>query len=163
MSTLWTHSRRFDCSQEELYRLLLSPEFDQILGKKLDLHTEILRQEDTAAGSKLTLEVRSNRKLPGFMRSLVGKHNGWYEVRQWKEELCGYEWEVRPLSEKIPVLATGVVRVDADSSGNAIRYAEGTFEAKIPLIGRKIEGYLVQRTNLAFDTSAEILVNLLQD
>ncbi len=161
MSTLWTHDRRFDCSQAELYRLLQTPEFEQTLGQKMELNTETMDREETSDGVRLTLRVLSNRKLPAFMHGLVGKHNGWIEIRHWRDEICGYDWEVRTLSERIPIQASGVVRVDAAGADGAVRHAEGTFEAKVPLIGRKIEGYLVQRTDLAFDTSAGILRNML--
>lgn len=145
----------FEASPEKLLEIVISPEF-QVEQRKLDdavvdaTYHEMTRTED-----KLVFELRSKE----YERGMTGLNK-----KKTIEATTKAEWNLKTMVGTWSYNAPSLDRVkisgkqSIEPAGDAARFhAEFTIEVKIPLVGKKAEGMIVDGMNKGKDNYDNLL------
>jgi hypothetical protein len=118
----------------------------------------LLSQEERADGS-VVRRVRCvlDIDLKGPARKFVGGGDpAWVEESVWDPESQTWRWEIQPevAGDLLKAHGETAVRPHADQ---ALRRVAGTVKVSVPLYGGKVEGWIVEGIEQAYDEEAERL------
>mgnify|MGYP001251758712 CR=1 FL=1 len=156
-------AHHFDCSAERLYGLLLDPDFDAQLIKSIGTSCEELDREEREGETFLKLSFDVDRDIPSFVRKLAGDNTRWLETRLWKHSDRMNEWSIEfgALANRVDL--KGTFKILEKGDGGSTRMIEGTAKVRIPLVGSKVESFIVDQTQDTFDQSAVFIRDWLRD
>lgn len=136
---------KFKCGVQSVYELLTDPQFlvDRSLALgELSAECEVGEDSDETTIS-LTREV--SRDLPRVLAKLFDPVQIMEMTETWREEGEGYagEWTIEVRGQ--PVMITAVFTLQPSKSGCTYRVSHKA-KAKIPLVGRQLEKYILGQT-----------------
>ena len=153
----------FPCSADTLYALVIDPDFDAAMLGAMRMAFSLLEQVHHDTGFDVRLSMRPQRDLPGFVRKVIGDRMEWLEERRWVHAQRGHDWEIRPQAARGRVSAQGIYRITAEGEGRCIRRLSGDFEVRLPVVGPRLEAFLVRQTEESFEASATFIRARLDD
>ncbi len=146
----------FACSAQTLVGLLSDPEFDAKLMAAIHIGREVLEHQTTPTGSRSRLKMTPPTSLPGFMQGMV-KSNHYGEAREWFVADMRCEWRIEPSFAADKVDIKGTVKVVPVTATTCKRIVDGTFSVKVPLLGGKIEAFIIKQTEDTFEKVAQFV------
>ncbi len=163
MATKMRIEDRFECSADEFYELLASQEFDNALMDGIGVGKTILSFEETDEGSSLRVKLAPKVDLPRFMKKVIGGAYEYTELRVWTRANLGNTWKIEPTFKAGKVDINGTLTITPDGDGRCLRVVEGTFSVGLPLIGGKIEKFIIKQTEESFAKNATYTTKYLAD
>lgn len=158
MASTLHHEHVFPCDATTLLELLMDDDFDLELCKHLDITYDILEKSERENGEIFyRYHMKPARELPGFIRKLSGATNSFVEKRTWNRAFGGNHWEIEPGFAAGRVSVSGTFRIHPVDAHSCRRVVEGQFEVKVPLVGRKIEGFLIKQSEDSFTRGAAFI------
>lgn len=149
-------THRFDCSPEEYWEVVESPDFLKRLGSELDATVEVI----DGGGEEVQLwRVTYARELPGVMKKVLGVDQFQFDLRR---ELQGTKapWKLTTSFLKDRVDAAGLIVVDGQAGG-CERRVEGEVTIRLALMGKKMERKLSERIEQFYEASATVVAELI--
>ncbi|GAB4300220.1 MAG: hypothetical protein Kow0090_15650 [Myxococcota bacterium] len=142
----------FDISADRLVELLLDDGFERGLWDSIGFSdVEILELKKEEGRRYRKAKVTPQTELPGFLKKVVGGASGYYEITDWDIKKRVNKWKTY-LSEKMPgVNIAGDFFVEDLGGGRCKRVVDGEVDVKLPLIGKKIEEFLIKETEKSYE------------
>lgn len=146
-------------SPEVLAQALLDKDYQSSLHDIGALHErELLSQEEIGDG-KVKRRVRCvlDIELNPTVRRLIGDGDpAWIEESIWHPDRLQWEWDIHPEIGGELLSAKGTI--DIESSGDkAARHVRGHVKVRVPLYGGKVEGWIVDGLEAAYEEEADRL------
>ena len=160
MSSKLYIEQRFSCSPATLVGLLADDSFDEKLMAYLEIKREVLDASEEGGVIRRKLRLTPPTSLPGFMKKLV-KSGAYIENRSWDTERAECGWTIDMSSAKVGV--SGVVTVVSDGASGSKRVNDGTVDIRIPLVGGKVEKFIIKQTEDSFAKAAEFISSYIAD
>lgn len=155
-------AHQFDADVDTVAEALLDEGFQASLGDVGALAgREVLSQE-----RKGDLTVRRTRCLldidiSGPARKFIGDGDpAWVEVATWDPETLVWEWHIEPEVAGDLLEASGRTELRQEAGGT-IRVITGTVKVKVPFYGGRVEGWIIDGLERAYDEEAERLAKWL--
>ncbi len=153
----------FPCSPEELTPIFDSPAFHERMAQRSAVVRELIEERDESDASVSRWRVTAKREIPAAMAKMIGSKHIVYEQESRRDKASGVlHWTITPmvLADKFSGAGTTIVRATA---GGCERVIEGELTVKVPLLGKKMEGKLVENVQESYAKAAEIALELLQE
>ena len=151
MATKMHIEDHFDCSAQELYDMLADDDFDTELMAAIKVGKELIDSEERPEGPWLKIRLSPDTQdLPGFMRKVVGEKNAYVEERAWNKKTLSNTWTIIPDFSVGKVSIGGTFTIKDAGAGKCVRVVEGDFSIKVPLLGGKIEKFIIKQTEETF-------------
>jgi Protein of unknown function (DUF2505) len=118
----------------------------------------LLSQEERPDGTvERRIRCVLDINVSGVAKSFIGDGDpAWVEVAIWDPETHTWDWEIEPEVAQDLLQASG--RIILESDGDATnRVVEGKVKVRIPLYGGKVEGWIVDGLERAYQEEAERL------
>ena len=148
----------FDVDLERLADALLDAEFQETLHDITALSDrEVLSQEEE--GGLIVRRVRCvlDIDVDGIARKFIGDSDpAWIEVGEWHPENAVWRWHIEPEAAADLLQASGETHL-IESKNGTIRKVIGTVKVKVPLYGGRVEGWIIDGLERAYDEEAERL------
>lgn len=160
---------RFDLAHEfsaepaEVANALLDPAFQASLADIGSLADRTVISQDKE-GTRVVRRVRCvlDVDVKGPAQKFLGNSDpAWVEVAEWHEEEMTWHWHIEPEVAAHLLEARGTTTISASEDGGALRRIEGHVKVKVPLYGGKVEGWVVEGLEHAYDEEAERLADWL--
>jgi hypothetical protein len=152
----------FSAEPDEVAAALLDPDFQASLSDIGALADRTVLSQKKESGI-LVRRVRCilDVDIQGPARKFLGDADpAWVEVAHWHQDEMTWHWHIEPEVAAHLLEAHGVTRVEADGDG-ALRAIEGHVKVKVPLYGGKVEGWVVEGLEHAYEEEAERLATWL--
>ena len=99
----------------------------------------------------------STDKLPGFARKLTGDTVTLIQHQFWDRQTQPYAGELRMELEGLPGHIVTRLTLSDNGDGSSTLFGQGEVEARIPLLGGRIEKMMVGKVGEGFERSAEAI------
>ncbi len=138
----------FDVSTARYWDVFFDETYNQALWDSLDIGWELLSLERRGEGDALVIERRQRltprREVPGFLSRFVSDKIAYTEHNVFTAAKNAMKTVTTPsfMAEKIKT--EGVYRLEPRGDDKLVRVWEGLAEAKIPLVGGRVEKHLVE-------------------
>jgi hypothetical protein len=149
----------FDAPVESLARALLDRAFQDSLADVGSLaERTVLSQEETPDGgvvrrTRCVLDV----DVSGPARKLMGDGDpSWVEEARWDPAASRWDWVIHPEVAGHLLSASGMTEIAGDDA-RATRRVSGRIKVHVPLYGGKVEGWIKDGIEAAYDEEAERL------
>lgn len=157
-------AHEFDASAEEVAEALLDEAFQESLHDLGSLEArEVLDQIERKDGTVLrrtrcVLDV----DVTGAAQKFLGDQRpAWIEEAVWDPDQMNWTWKILPEVAKDLLDASGTITIEDDGEA-AIRTVSGRVKVKVPLYGSKVEGWIVNGIEAAYEDEADRLVEWLE-
>lgn len=122
---------------------------------------EVLSQEEGGSGVVRRTRCVLDIDISGPAKRFIGDGDpAWVEVAEWDAERMVWEWHIEPEVAAELLEARGTTELTA-SSGGTIRHVTGKVRVKVPLYGGKVEGWIIEGLESAYDEEAQLLADWL--
>ena len=154
----------FSADPEKVAAALLDPAFQASLSDIGSLADRAVLSQ----GEKDGLVVRRVRcvldiDVKGPAQKFLGDSDpAWVEVAEWHEPDMTWRWHVEPEVAANLLEAHGTTVLSAADGGGTVRTIEGEVKVKVPFYGGKVEGWVVEGLEHAYDEEAERLTDWLE-
>lgn len=149
----------FDGEPAAYWRVFFDETYNQELYRRIRVKERriLAWKEDEAAGT-IYREIRiyPERDLPGFLQKIVRGDLGYVEKSTWYRDRNHLDVVVEPtlLSDKTTIEADYDLVVLAP--GRLRRTFAGTMDVRIPLLGKKIEEFIIAEMTRTYEIAAEV-------
>jgi hypothetical protein len=153
----------FETDVETLSSVLLDDEYQRSLDDIGALKERKLLSQKEEADGRVHRRVRCvlDINLPGAAKRLLGDSDpAWIEEAIWHPEESRWEWVIHPEVAKELLDATGTIRIH-DSDDGTNRTVAGQVKVKVPVYGGRVEGWIVEGIEHAYDEEATRLAEWL--
>jgi Protein of unknown function (DUF2505) len=143
---------------------LLDEGFQKSLADIGPLAERTLLSQETQADGTIVRKVRCvlDLELKGMARSFIGDGDpAWVEVALWDPDANTWEWEIEPEVGGDLLQAHGKITLEPDGD-ETLRTVHGTVKVRVPLYGGKVEGWIVDGLERAYEEEAERLSEWLE-
>ncbi len=152
MSQLFDIQDTFPATVEAVVNLILDTDIQQRMYRELGYRKWTEERRETTQGLERTLTIQPPVALPGFIRKAFGDNAGYREHQTWDADRRRYTWKVVfDLSDRLTF--SGECTFQSAPSG-CVRRITGEARARIPLIGRRLEAYVVSEAEKSEHGSA---------
>ena len=154
---------RFECSAKTLMDLILDSSFDGEVMRAIGMRKEVIEDREIEGGKVEVVRMIPSTDLPSFMKKVVGGSNEYTETRTWTFDKMMNTWSEKTgfAQDKIDIRGTFVIKPAGD--GACTRVVEGDFSVRIPLVGKKIEEFIIERTKESFQRSTAFTKKWIKD
>jgi hypothetical protein len=152
-------SHSFETDIETLSLVLLDEEYQRSLDDIGSLKERHLLSQEEESDGRVHRRVRCvlDLNLSGVAKSLLGNSDpAWIEEAIWHPEKTRWEWVIHPEVAKELLDAKGTIGI-RDSDDGTKRIVAGTVKVKVPVYGSKVEGWIVNGIERAYDEEAKRL------
>ena len=157
-------SHEFDASSDEVAEALLDEGFQDSLHDLGSLEVrEVLDQQERKDGTVLrrtrcVLDVQ----ITGAAQKFLGDQRpAWVEEAVWDPAQMSWSWTIVPEIAAELLDARGTISIDDDGEA-ATRTVAGSVKVKVPLYGSKVEGWIVDGIEAAYEEEADRLAEWLE-
>lgn len=148
-------AHEFEADVDKVAETLLDHDFQASLkGLEALAAREVLSQEET--GGFIVRRVRCvlDINVDGIARKFIGDSDpAWVEVGEWHPEESTWRWRIEPEAAAELLQASGRT-VLLPSDRGTIRKVTGTVKVRVPIYGGKVEGWIIDGLERAYDEEA---------
>lgn len=159
MSTPFKFIAEFPTDPAPFWKLFWDDAYNKDLYARLDVkERRFLERVEDDEKIVFQLRVMPKRDLPGFIQKLVGGDLGYTEISTWWKQQNRIDVKVEPtlMKEKSKISATYAITPLAP--GRIRRTFEGTVGLSVPLVGGRIEAFIIGDMEKAYQTAADVTV-----
>jgi hypothetical protein len=152
-------SHSFETDVETLSSVLLDEEYQRSLDDIGSLKERRLLSQSEESDGRVHRRVRCvlDVNLSGVAKSLLGNSDpAWIEEAIWHPEESRWEWVIHPEVAKELLDAKGTIGI-RDSNHGTKRTVAGKVKVKVPVYGGRVEGWIVDGIEKAYDEEAKRL------
>lgn len=153
---------RFPVSPDKYFEIIRSKEFDDALMKALDINKQDLGVTPTATGFVEKIRMAPRRELPGFIQKAASGLDSYVETREWDTTKRINYWSEEPASMRDRITIKGTFRWGDDGQGGTVRTVDGEFTISVPLIGGKVEEFIVEQTRHSLERAAAFTLDWIE-
>ncbi|MGH2754843.1 MAG: DUF2505 domain-containing protein [Actinomycetota bacterium] len=155
-------AHEFEADVERVAEALLDLDFQASLEDVGALAgRKVLSQEEN--GDKVVRRIRCvlDINVDGVVRKFIGDSDpAWVEVGEWDSSRAQWRWHIEPEAAAHLLEAAGKT-VLLPSDNGTIRKVTGTVKVKVPLYGGKVERWIIDGLERAYDEEAGYLARWL--
>lgn len=136
---------------------LNDPKLNKMLEEGLSFEERTLTsRKESPEGIEWHFRVKKSGELPAAIKKIIkGDSFGWQEISRFvRKENC-IHWQILPESKLIKFHGEGVWRLLAQSKG-CKRIIEGKVTVEIPLVGKLVEGFIVNELVKSYEVEPSI-------
>lgn len=135
--------------------------FDDALNQALSSMKNISKREvkeitDGPEKAHRVMFIEVAAAIPKEARRFVGERLGWNEVSTLDKKTNVITWQIEP-QVKLPIDCQGKYEMVAEGKGKVRRIITGEVKVKLPLVGKKLESFIVNQLVESFEEE-EVLV-----
>ena len=152
-----THT--FKAAPEALAEALLDPDFQESLADIASLRDRRLLAQENQQDGKVVRNIRCvlDLHVSGMAKTVLGDADpAWVEESVWDPKTMTWSWKIKPEVAADLLSASGTTVVQSSGAGSA-RIVTGTIKVKVPLYGGKVEGWIADGVEAAYEEEAERL------
>lgn len=156
-------SHSFETDADTLSLVLLDEEYQRSLDDIGALKERKLLSQKEVADGRVHRRVRCvlDINLSGSAKRLLGDSDpAWIEEAVWHPEESLWEWVIHPEVAKELLDAKGTICIH-DSDDGTNRTVAGQVKVKVPVYGGRVEGWIVEGIEHAYDEEATRLAEWL--
>ncbi|HJR45557.1 MAG TPA: DUF2505 domain-containing protein [Actinomycetota bacterium] len=153
-------SHSFEATADHVAEVLLDEGFQASLRDIGSLAArEVLHQEERPDGTVLRrIRCVLDVEISGAARRFLGDQPpSWIEEAVWDPTAMRWRWTILPEVGGDLLKAGGDIAIE-QNGGGAARTVTGTVKVGVPLYGSKVEGWIVNGIEAAYDEEAERVV-----
>jgi hypothetical protein len=151
-------------STESVAAALLDESFQKSLSDVGRLAERTLLSQEERSDGTVERKIRCvlDIDITGVARSFIGDGDpAWIEIAVWDPETSTWSWEIDPEVGGDLLQANGTISLEPDGD-KTVRRVEGTVKVRVPLYGGKVEGWIVEGLERAYEEEAERLAEWLE-
>ena len=142
---------------ELFWRIFFDDAYNAELYRRLQMKERtVLEQKETPEGRSWVVRVIPSRDLPGFMKKIVGGDFGYIERTTFTRDKNRLDIKIEPTMMKERTRIGGVYTIDPYAPGKLRRTFKGTVTVDLPLVGKKIEGVIIDDMQKSYATAAGV-------
>ena len=138
----------FDVGAQRYWDVFFDVAYSTALWETLDIGWELLLLERKGEGADLVIERKQRltprREVPGFLSKFVADKIAYTEHNVFTAKTNVMKTKTTPSFMADKIVTEGVYRLDVLGDHKVRRVWEGRAEAKIPLLGGRVEKHLVE-------------------
>jgi len=148
-------AHEFEADVDTVAGTLLDHDFQASLtGLEALAAREVLSQEETDGFIVRRVRCVLDINVDGIARKFIGDSDpAWVEVGEWHPEESTWRWHIEPEAAADLLEASGRT-VLLPSERGTIRKVTGTVKVRVPLYGGKVEGWIIDGLERAYDEEA---------
>ncbi len=151
---------RFPAPPEEVVALILDTAVQQRMYRELGYVSWSEERTEREEGLERVLTIQPPVALPGFVRKAFGDNAGYREYQTWAADRRSYRWRVVfVLSDRLEFSGTCTF---APSGDGCVRHILGDAQARIPMIGGRLEAFVVGEAEKSERRSARWMADYLR-
>lgn len=153
----------FSAAPQEIASALLDPSFQASLSDIGSLADRTVLSQEEKDG-RIVRRVRCvlDIDIKGPAQKFLGEADpAWVEVAEWHDEEMTWRWHVEPEVAAHLLEARGTMKITPADEGGTLRSIEGDVKVKVPFYGGKVEGWVVEGLEHAYDEEAQRLADWL--
>ncbi len=158
MTTAFKFEHKFkNIPIEKFVAHLNDPKLNKMLEEGLSFDERTLTsRKEKPDGIEWQFMVKKSGELPAAIKKVIkGDSFGWQEIsRLVRAENCIY-WEIVSTSKLLKFHGEGVWRLTPEKQG-CVRMIEGTVTVDIPLLGKIVEGFIVNELVKSYEIEPSI-------
>ncbi len=146
----------FDTDVASYWKLFLSDPFNEDLFRELKIRErKVLKFEDNGKTLYRTQKMEPTTPLPGFLQSMI-KDMGYTEIDKldWASNIMRIIIEPASMKDRFKMEGDYVVTPLGDK--RCRREFKGEVKVSMPLIGGKVEKFMMEQLRDAYDTAARV-------
>ena len=148
---------RFPCTDEQLWSIIMDPAYQSEVDKAAGLTRTVLEERTTADGPFRRIRVEPDAKLPAAAQKIFGSSKLVYvQEQRWKKRDRSMKWRVVLDRAADRVRCSGDFRVSARAGGECERRVTGEVVVSVPLVGKRIEGRIVESLKESYERTAGV-------
>jgi len=154
----------FDIDVANYWKIFLSPEFNKDMFGELKMKEyKVLKQEDD--GKKFHREqlAEPSTPVPGFLQSIV-KSTGYTEIDDldWATNTMDINIETQMFKDRFKMSGKYIV-TPLDGGKRCRREFKGEVKVSVPLLGGKIEKFMMEQLRDSYDVAARVTRRWIED
>lgn len=157
----YTIEDNFDVSAARFWDVFFDPEFDAALWPALDIDREVLRFDRSGEGSALEihreLRLTPRREIPRMLRSFVTSAVSYVQKDHFRARDNLIETRTTPNFMADRIDNHGVFRLEVLGENRVKRIWTGHCSAKVPLVGGKVEAFLVEQIRDSYRKTTDFM------
>lgn len=147
------HELAYDASPDEVYEMLADPAFRERVSAALDVVSADVAIDRRDEGFSLVNDqVQRTGELPAFARTFTGETTRAIQIEEWPDSTGG---TVRIDAPGKPSSIVGTIALVPAGTGTT-EVVELDVKVKVPLVGGKLEGLLVDRLHDGMDIEQKV-------
>ena len=150
-------AHEFDIDVANYWKIFLSPEFNKEMFSALKMKEyRVLEREDDGKHFHRVQMLEPTTPIPGFLQSVV-KSTGYTEIDDldWATNVMNVRIETAMFKDRFRMEGKYAV-APLDGGKRCRRSFAGEVKVSMPLIGGKIEKYMMEQVRDSYDTAARI-------
>ena len=117
---------------------------------------KVVDWKETDATIYRAIKIVPARDLPGFLKRLVGGDLGYVETSTFYRDKDSMDVKVEPTLMKDRTTIKARYWLEPGAAGRVRRVFEGSIHVDVPLVGRKIEQFIIDDMTRGYDTAAQV-------
>ena len=147
----------FDIDPAGYWKIFLSPEFNKDMFGELKMKEyKVVKQEDDGKHFHRVQTLEPSTPIPGFLQSVV-KSTGYTEIDDldWASGTMHVKIETQMFKDRFKMAGDYIVS-PLDGGKRARREFKGEVKVTVPLIGGRIEKYMMEQLRDSYDIAARV-------
>lgn len=148
---------RFACSPEELWAIVMDPDYQEQVDEAAKLTRTVLEDRETAEGPRKRVRFEPEATLPMAAQKALGSRKLTYvQEQRWRTRDHSMKWRVVVDAVADRVRCSGDFKIGARAGGECERRVTGEVEVTLPLVGKRIEARIVEQLKASYERTAEV-------
>lgn len=161
--TPFSFTHTFDAEPAQFWKVFFHEPFNEDMYQRIKVkERRILKFEENDTTILRQVKVMPARDLPGFMKKIVGGDFGYVEHNTIHKGKDTIDIVVEPTLFKDKTKMSGVFKVESLGPGKCRRSFAGTIAVSVPLLGGKIEDFIIAEMKGAYDAAAQVTAEWLK-
>ncbi len=156
MSTPFKFVAEFATDPDSFWKIFWNDDYNAILYDRLEVkERRFLQRDEDDEKIRFQLRVMPRRDLPAFVQKFVGGDLGYTEISTWWKRKNRIDVKVEPTLMKDKTQIDAVYTIEPLGAKRVRRTFEGKIAIAIPLVGGKVEKFIIGDMEKAYQVAAD--------
>ena len=148
----------FDTSPARYWKLFFHEPFNVALYERIKVkERKVLDWKETDGTIYRSIKIVPARDLPGFIKKLVGGDLGYVESSTFYKDKDSMDVTVEPTLFKDRTTMKARYWLEPVGEGKVTRIFEGSIKVEMPLVGKKVEQFIIDDMNRGYQITTEMI------
>lgn len=163
MSTHFKFVHEFDTDPERFWKVFFHEPYNVEMYDRIGVkERRMLERREEGDTIRWKVRIMPKRDLPGFVQKIVGGDLGYVEISTWSRKDNKIDVRVEPTLMKEKTKIHGIYTLTPIGPGRVRRVFEGDLSVSIPLVGGKIEGFIISDMEKSYQVAAQVTAEWLR-
>lgn len=155
--TQFNISHEFECDRDKYWKVFFHEPYNVALYERIGIkERQIIDWKETDNEVYRVIKIVPQRDLPGFIKKIVKGDLGYVETSTLYRDRDHMDVRVEPTLMKDRTKISGTYTLKPAGEGKWRRTFAGNITISIPLVGGRIEKFIIDDMTRAYDTAAEV-------